>query len=1224
MKRIWIACIVVGLTAILATTGYGATILLDDFEEGSGEEWFYQNNPGDGEHEGGFGQDPPDTTADVKTPLQIVTDPCDPNNKVLKWTFDGSLPNAEPNSASYFDVFLKMPAPEDWTDILGIRFDVKVTSSAANPPNCKLYARLDNNDTRPIDDPCLFGDDDRVWQANLDVPKNDPDWHTFVLYFDNVTDVSGYLNQIYYNIQDEFANSIIVRDQLESFRLSTYLSDTLIGSDEIMTIYFDNVELIEFGPPLNTSMSNVIASENSWGPFLIYRNLVETRAGSSPGAYGDWEIGLRTEEGGFAPVVQNNNYIWPNASDPETWPYGEPNNTFVLTFTKETGTIDFTLGYAPTLSYDYAEYAGMGMDKVYLMAKSDGLDRTCTINNLKVNGTKPQHIADLVGIDTQTYATIRDLDYEDFTLTGSIVFSYEDQAEHSEIEALFAFGTPGPEPEGPNDIWTLVDKASIVAEGPEENPWVIKLESLGDEAPPWASVLFMPPEPMTFNDVNELSSDFDMTEGSFGGGSPRFSLLIDWNDSHVIDSGDKYAFIHWGTPPDYMDVPVHNSWYVEEQDPNWAERNNTGNIVDVNDHRVDLTQFGGPFYSTIEEAKNLFGDKEVLEIILVLDGSWLHDQVLLVDNIKVRTYTGIYTTYLYDANPLGPEPAEPGDGDLNLDGEVTVPDLWLLLRNWLRQDCLVEECDNADLAPDVRDGNINDFDFAVMAMHWLEGVQYDLSPPEPNVMTWASEPNAIAGAKSITMTATTATDPSGVQYYFKNVTLPTHNSTWQQSPTYVDTDLDSGTQYTYQVKARDMALNINETQYSAPASAVAQGNLDEIEIEDIFISIPRHDARLADNGVGTGDFVDYDDSDNRALRLGDYNTNQGYRMLLSFDTSSIPTDATILSAKVRLTCGAKEGTSPFDGWGGSCVIDIASPYFGTKADPEKEDWHNAADADAVAEFTTDPGPENPIVSTDFNAAGQDLINTYGSTQLRVRFTVPRSPNGRSDLLGFYAAEEEGPTSPGQPDRRPQFIVRYLTRTPTMAISGIDPDHLIDGRMWDNQAGVGAGGNSADNNGGALRIGDYSDGESYRILLSFDTSVFPENYTIEQVMLKLARGAHSYNDNPFNWGGTCNVDLANPYFHNSEVMEPEDWHAPATAAAVAIFSDAPMDPNEGDYMISGRLNAEGRMNINLNGLTQFRVRFTNLSNGGASDYLGFWPAEAIETRKPKLLIEYSID
>ena len=973
------------------------------------------------------------------------------------------------------------------------------------------------------------------------------------------------------------------------------------------------------------TMTDVVVSEDTWGPFLIYKNLVETRAGSSPGAYGDWEIGIRTEAGGFAPVVLDNNYIWPNAVDPNSWLADDPNSLFTLTFTKETGTIDFTLGYAPTLSYDSNDYAGVGMDKVYLMAKSDGCERSCTISELKVNGTSPQNVAELFSCDTQTYATIKGLDYEDFTLTGNIVFSYEEEAEHSEIEALFAFGTPGPEPEGPNDIWTLVDKASIVAEGPEENPWVIKLESIGDEAPPWGSVLFMPPEPMTFNDVNELSSDFEMTLGAFGGGSPRFSVLIDWNDSHVIDEGDKYAFIYWGTPPNYIDEPVHNGWYVDEQDPNWAERNNTGNLICTADHRVDLSQFGGPFYSTIEEAKNLFGNKEILEIILVLDGSWLLDQVLLVDNIKVSTEKDVYTTYIYDVNPLGPEPAEPGDGDLNLDGEVTVPDLWIMAQNWLRQDCLVESCDDADIAPDLRDGNVNDFDFGILYLHWLEGVEYDLSPPEPNVMTWDSEPNAIAGENAITMTATTATDPSGVQYYFKNVTLPTHNSTWQQSPTYVDTDLDSGTQYTYQVKARDMALNINETQYSAPASAVAQGNLDEVEVEDIFVSIPPHDARLADDGAGTGDFLDRDDSDNRALRLGDYETDQGYRILLSFDTSSIPTDATILSAKVQLTCGAKEGTTPFD-WPGTnnCYIDIANPWFGTTEDVEVEDWHNSADAYAVAEFTTDPELENPIVSTDFNAAGQNLINTYGLTQLRVYFSQSILVNGISDLLGFYAAEEEGPTSPGQPDRRPQFIVRYLTRTPTMAIPGIDPDHLIDGRMWDNQAGVGAGGNSIDNNGEALRIGDYSDGESYRILLSFDTSVFPENYTIEQVMLKLARGTNRFSSNPFNWAGTCHIDLANPYFYNSEVMEDEDWHAPATAAEVATFSSAPLDPNEGDYMISGRFNAEGRMNINLDGLTQFRVRFTELSNGGVSDYLGFWSAEAIEIRKPKLLIEYSID
>jgi len=942
-------------------------------------------------------------------------------------------------------------------------------------------------------------------------------------------------------------------------------------------------------------MSDPIMSDG-WGPFLIYKDLVQSRIGSSPGAYGDWEIGLLTEEDGFTPVVLNNNYIWPNADDPESWLYGEPNSTFLLVFTKETGTVEFTVDYAPTLTCDYDKYAGIGMDKLYLMATSDANNYTCSITDLEINGKLIINGSNLVATDIHCYATISGLDCNDFSLTGTITFNYTGQPHSSEIEAMIAFGAPGPPPPEPNEIWTLADKASIVSEGTQENPWVVKLESLGNEVPPWASVVFTPPEPMVFNDVNELSADYSMIEGSFGGGAPCFKLLIDWNDSGIADTGDKYALVYWGTPPEFTDSPM----------PNW---NNTGNLYDSNDLRVDLSQFGVPSYTTIEQAKSLFGNKEVFEVSLVLNGGWMHDQVLLADYITVDGC--IYDAYLDVAET---------SCDIDGSGEVTMADLCIMAFNWLRNDCLLESCDNADIAPQIPDGIVNNIDFAALADCWLEGVEFDLAPPEPNVMTWASEPNAIDGTNSITMTATTATDQSGVEYYFKNATLPTHNSSWRLSSTYVDTELEPGTQYTYQVKARDMSPNRNETQYSAPASAVAQGSVDAIEVEDVFVSIPPQDARLWDNGSGTGIGFDRDDSNNKALRLGDYDTDQGYRIVLSFDTSSIPTDARIISAKLQLTCGSKDGISPFDGWGGNCVIDIASPYFGGSEDIENEDWHNTADALAVAEFTTDPGPEDPIISTEFNAAGNSYINTYGSTQLRVQFTVPRLSNGLSDYLGFYSAEEEGPDIPGQPDRRPQLIVRYKSRTPTMAIPGI-AEH--DGRVYDDGAGIGEG-IVNDSGNKALRLGDYSGNEGYRVIVSFDTSVFPENYTIEGVMLKLASGAMS-GTNPFNWGGTCNIDLAVPYFNTSEDLESGDWEALATVADVASFASAPADPNEGLFMVSNRFSPEGRMNINLDGLTQLRVYFTTpRNNNGQADYLGFYAAEAVETRKPRLLLEYSID
>jgi predicted phosphodiesterase len=97
----------------------------------------------------------------------------------------------------------------------------------------------------------------------------------------------------------------------------------------------------------------------------------------------------------------------------------------------------------------------------------------------------------------------------------------------------------------------------------------------------------------------------------------------------------------------------------------------------------------------------------------------------------------------------------------------------------------------------------------------------DTTPPTPDPMTWAVAPYA-AGSTSISMTATTASDPSGVEYYFACTAGGGNDSGWQDSPTYVDAGLQTGTQYTYQVKARDKSPNKNETASSSLASATPQ------------------------------------------------------------------------------------------------------------------------------------------------------------------------------------------------------------------------------------------------------------------------------------------------------------------------------------------------------------------------------------------------------------------
>jgi len=114
--------------------------------------------------------------------------------------------------------------------------------------------------------------------------------------------------------------------------------------------------------------------------------------------------------------------------------------------------------------------------------------------------------------------------------------------------------------------------------------------------------------------------------------------------------------------------------------------------------------------------------------------------------------------------------------------------------------------------------------------------QPDTTPPTPDPMTWQTLPYA-TGSTSISMTATTASDPSGVEYYFESVAGGGHDSGWQDSPIYEDTGLQPDTQYTYRVQARDKSTNQNATAFSSSESATTPpsgGN--EIYVNDIAMS----------------------------------------------------------------------------------------------------------------------------------------------------------------------------------------------------------------------------------------------------------------------------------------------------------------------------------------------------------------------------------------------------
>ena len=94
----------------------------------------------------------------------------------------------------------------------------------------------------------------------------------------------------------------------------------------------------------------------------------------------------------------------------------------------------------------------------------------------------------------------------------------------------------------------------------------------------------------------------------------------------------------------------------------------------------------------------------------------------------------------------------------------------------------------------------------------------DVEAPIPNPSRWEVLPYATS-ATSIRMAATTASDPSGVEYDFDCLMPGGHDSGWQDSPTYEDGGLSSGTTYAYRVRTRDKSSSQNTGDYSAQMSA---------------------------------------------------------------------------------------------------------------------------------------------------------------------------------------------------------------------------------------------------------------------------------------------------------------------------------------------------------------------------------------------------------------------
>jgi len=131
--------------------------------------------------------------------------------------------------------------------------------------------------------------------------------------------------------------------------------------------------------------------------------------------------------------------------------------------------------------------------------------------------------------------------------------------------------------------------------------------------------------------------------------------------------------------------------------------------------------------------------------------------------------------------------------------------------------------------------------------------------------------------------------------------------------------------------------------------------------------------------------------------VGDNSAKNQLRGLLSFDTSSLPDNAVIVSAKLKLTLKSISGTNPFDTHG-SLLIDLRNAYFGASPALGLDDFK--AEASLASAGSVSKSPDGSVYSGSFTSSALKLFNKTGLTQLRLRFTLDDNNNSVSDFLTF--------------------------------------------------------------------------------------------------------------------------------------------------------------------------------------------------------------------------------
>ena len=154
--------------------------------------------------------------------------------------------------------------------------------------------------------------------------------------------------------------------------------------------------------------------------------------------------------------------------------------------------------------------------------------------------------------------------------------------------------------------------------------------------------------------------------------------------------------------------------------------------------------------------------------------------------------------------------------------------------------------------------------------------------------------------------------------------------------------------------------------------------------------------------------------------LGDNASRRQYRAILSFNTSTLPDNAVIKSARITLRrqfiSGGGNPLSIFQG----LLIDVRKGFFGTSTGLLAADFQATAHKAGIGPYN--PTPVGTLYTINLNSTAFPYINKLntggGVTQLRLRFKLDDNNNTVANFISFYSGNY------GTASYRPTLIVTY--------------------------------------------------------------------------------------------------------------------------------------------------------------------------------------------------------